>query len=97
VNGTIYVAHRLSYVAHVGPIPDDAVIRQTCGNKRCIRPEHLTAASLSDVRRERGRQSFCRNGHEMSGYNLVIKKHGTFPPTHACRACRNNRERTKAT
>jgi hypothetical protein len=34
-------AHRASYAAFVGPIPERGVVRQTCGNRLCINPEHL--------------------------------------------------------
>lgn len=34
-------AHRASYLAFVGPIPDGTFIRQSCGNRLCINPEHL--------------------------------------------------------
>jgi hypothetical protein len=34
-------AHRASYAAFVAPIPDGAIIRQSCGNRLCINPEHL--------------------------------------------------------
>ena len=34
-------AHRASYRAFVGPIPEGGLIRQTCGNRLCVNPEHL--------------------------------------------------------
>jgi len=34
-------AHRASYAAFVAPIPDGAIIRQSCGNRLCVNPEHL--------------------------------------------------------
>lgn len=34
-------AHRASYLAFVGPIPDRNLVRQTCGNRLCVNPEHL--------------------------------------------------------
>jgi len=34
-------AHRASYTAFVAPIPDGAIIRQRCGNRLCVNPEHL--------------------------------------------------------
>jgi hypothetical protein len=34
-------AHRASYLAFVGPIPEGGLIRQTCGNRLCVNPEHL--------------------------------------------------------
>ena len=34
-------AHRASYLTFVGPIPDGTLVRQSCGNRLCINPEHL--------------------------------------------------------
>src|SRR5262245_53039429 len=34
-------AHRVSYEAFVGPVPDDLVIDHLCRNKLCCNPEHL--------------------------------------------------------
>ena len=34
-------AHRASYAAFVGPLPEGTQIRQTCQNRLCINPDHL--------------------------------------------------------
>ena len=34
-------AHRASYLVFVGVIPDGMYVRQTCGNRLCINPDHL--------------------------------------------------------
>jgi len=36
-------AHRASYLTFIGPIPDGTLIRQSCGNRLCINPQHLEA------------------------------------------------------
>lgn len=41
-------AHRLSYLLHVGPIPDGYVIDHLCHVRHCWNPEHLRAVSKSD-------------------------------------------------
>ena len=38
-------AHRASYTAFVGPISDDGIIHQTCGDRLCVNPEHLELRS----------------------------------------------------
>jgi hypothetical protein len=34
-------AHRASYRAFTGPLPEHGMIRQTCGNRLCVNPDHL--------------------------------------------------------
>jgi hypothetical protein len=35
-----------SYIAFFGEIPPKSLVRQTCGNRLCINPEHLEAMKL---------------------------------------------------
>ena len=39
--GGLVRAHRFSWLLHKGPIPDNHKVRQSCGNRRCVRPAHL--------------------------------------------------------
>jgi len=34
-------AHQASYEAFVGPVPDGLLVRQHCGNRLCVNPDHL--------------------------------------------------------
>src|SRR5690606_27338812 len=36
-----YLAHRIAWMLERGGIPLGARISQTCGNRRCVRPDHL--------------------------------------------------------
>lgn len=42
----MYLAHRVSYTAFVGPIPDGLVIDHLCRNTACINPAHLEPVSV---------------------------------------------------
>lgn len=72
-------AHRVAYEELVGAIPDELPIDHLCRNRACINPEHLQPVTLGEnVRRgvsppaQRARQTHCKNGHELSGYNLRV-------------------------
>lgn len=39
-------AEDASYVAFIGSIPEQHLVRQRCGNRLCINPEHLEAFNL---------------------------------------------------
>ena len=42
---TYMTAHRYMWILKVGEIPDDAVVKQTCGNLLCVNPGHLEIRS----------------------------------------------------
>ncbi len=39
--GRMRLVHRVSYELAFGPIPEGQVVHHTCGNARCVRPDHL--------------------------------------------------------
>jgi hypothetical protein len=45
-------AHRWIYEQENGPIPEGALLRHTCDNPPCVRPDHLIAGSYGDNNRD---------------------------------------------
>lgn len=88
-----YLAHRLSWSAFVGAIPDGMTIDHECLVTSCVNPEpgHLRlltlAANSSDAMRRRVDPDFCLNGHPVAEYGFT-----TAAGKRQCRRCRADRE-----
>ena len=78
-------AHRWSYEAFVGPVPDGHQLHHICENKGCVNPAHLVPITGSEHGRlHKPRKTHCVRGHEFTVENTYIQRNGTW----ACRSCR---------
>ncbi|WP_337661204.1 hypothetical protein [Erythrobacter sp. Alg231-14] len=78
---------RLAWIAHTGKQPSkDKQLRRSCGNPRCINPEHIVAASPSDawVYPDSPFPAITSVGHFKVGKHLVpakvVHSRQTWPP-----------------
>jgi len=79
-----YLAHRLSYMVFIGPVPNRASglqLDHLCRNKKCFNPRHLEIVTprVNTLRAPDApatlnlAKSICVRGHELTPKNLQIK------------------------
>lgn len=92
-------AHRIAYQLRKGVIPEGMVVRHTCDNPRCVRPEHLKLGShyrnLLDAYR-RGRLHDPRLISIVEGGLRMEKRYGHTPEARR-RALLNYKTRKRRT
>ena len=89
-------AHRVSYEAFVGPIPDGMTIDHTCRTRACVNPAHFELVPLVEniarrvyvrANHRNAAKTHCKNGHEFTAENTRIGSRGD----RICRACERAR------
>lgn len=89
-------AHRLSYEALVGPIPEGLQIDHLCRNPPCVNPAHLEAVTSRENTRRgfgptspavRGVLNHCKYGHEFTPENTYTRQREGYT-IRVCRRCK---------
>ena len=79
-SGRRLMAHRVSYMLHVGSIPDGMQVCHSCDDPRCSNPAHLWIGSnrrnhldcIEKGRHANTEKSHCKRGHEFTHENTRI-------------------------
>lgn len=82
-------AHRVSFVAWRGPIPEGAHLHHVCGMRRCVNPMHVEPMAQGAHNALHVR-TYCKRGHLLAE---TARSNGAGART--CRVCSNASRRAR--
>ncbi len=86
MDGSNVYAHRASYEAYVGPVPDGLFIDHLCRNRACVNPAHLEPVSMEENIR-RGLAGYrAHSPEEKARRSASLKAHYLDPENRAKRS-----------
>lgn len=85
-------AHRASYLAHVGEIPDRMCVCHSCDNPACVNPDHLFLGTHLDNMRDRSEKCRCYSAPGAKNPNFGGKHYSKKTPEKIIRGedCRHS-------
>ena len=79
--GKPILAHRMSYTAFVGEIPEGKVLDHICRNRKCVNPAHLRIVTIGEnllcgetIAAMKKAQTHCIHGHPFDEENTYNYK-----------------------
>lgn len=92
ISGIYLYAHRASYEARVGLIPDGLFVLHSCDTPACVNPDHLrvgTAQENVQDRIDRGRDAQLRKTHCPQGHPYDETNTARRDGRRYCKKCRS--------
>lgn len=66
--------HRASYLLNVGPVPNKRFVVHTCGNRRCVNPDHLKLVDYKGLYQHNLQRGDVARGERNGFATLTAKK-----------------------